>query len=180
VIGDFPTNAKNCSPRIILFLQNTDVKNNHLYTSVNKTHPHRRMIMSDWNKKIITEFRSNDGVVGGHFTGQTLLLLHTVGAKSGEPRINPMVTIEDGDRQVVVASAGGSPKHPAWYHNLVANPEVRVEIGTEEYNARATLTAEPERTELYAKMTERMPGFADYIEKAGERVIPVIALERVK
>ncbi len=135
--------------------------------------------MSDFNQKIIAEFRENDGVVGGYFEGQTVLLLHTTGAKSGKERVNPVVTIEDDNRYVVVASKGGAASHPDWYYNLKANPRVNVEVGAERFEAQATITEEPERSELYAKMVERMPGFAEYEEKtAGIRTIPVITLNR--
>ena len=135
--------------------------------------------MSDFNQKIIAEFRENDGVVGGYFEGQTVLLLHTTGAKSGKERVNPVVTIEDDNRYVVVASKGGAASHPDWYYNLKANPRVNVEVGAEKFEAQATITEEPERSELYAKMVERMPGFAEYEEKtAGIRTIPVITLNR--
>ena len=135
--------------------------------------------MSDFNQKIIAEFRENDGVVGGYFEGQTVLLLHTTGAKSGKERVNPVVTIEDDNRYVVVASKAGAASHPDWYYNLKANPRVNVEVGAEKFEAQATITEEPERSELYAKMVERMPGFAEYEEKtAGIRTIPVITLNR--
>ena len=134
--------------------------------------------MSDWNKQIIEEFRANDGKVGGHFANNTLLLLHTTGAKSGKERVNPLVTFEDGDRLVVVASKGGAPSHPDWYYNIVANPVVGVEYGTEEFQARATVTEEPERTELYEKMESHFAAFTEYKQKAG-RVIPVVTLNRV-
>ena len=134
--------------------------------------------MSDWNKQIIEEFRANDGKVGGPFANNTLLLLHTTGAKSGKERVNPLVTFEDGDRLVVVASKGGAPSHPDWYHNIVANPVVGVEYGTEEFQARATVTEEPERTELYEKMESHFAAFTEYKQKAG-RVIPVVTLNRV-
>lgn len=134
--------------------------------------------MSDWNKQIIEEFRANDGKVGGPFANNTLLLLHTTGAKSGKERVNPLVTFEDGDRLVVVASKGGAPSHPDWYYNIVANPVVGVEYGTEEFQARATVTEEPERTELYEKMESHFAAFTEYKQKAG-RVIPVVTLNRV-
>ena len=134
--------------------------------------------MSDRNKKIIEEFRANSGKVGGFFANNTLLLLHTTGAKSGEERINPLVTFEDSERLVVIASKGGAPSHPAWYHNLVANPVVGVEYGTEEFQAQARITSEPERTELYEMMEKRMASFSGYKEKAG-RIIPVVTLTRV-
>ncbi len=134
--------------------------------------------MSDFNKKIIEEFRANDGKVGGHFANNTLLLLHTTGARSGKERVNPLVTFEDDGRLVVVASKGGAPSHPDWYHNVLANPVVEVEYGPEKFKARASVTEEPERTELYAKMEDQMASFSDYKVKAG-RVIPVITLTRL-
>jgi len=133
--------------------------------------------MSDWNKAIIEEFRANGGKVGGHFAGTNLLLLHTTGAKSGLERVNPMVYFRDGDRYVVVASKAGADTHPDWYHNLVAHPDVVVEVGTEQFAARATVTAEPERTRLYAMMESINSGFTDYKNKTS-RVIPVVILSR--
>ena len=134
--------------------------------------------MSDMNQEIIEEFRANDGKVGGFFANNTLLLLHTTGAKSGEERINPLVTFEDDDRLVIVASKSGAPSHPDWYHNVLANPEVGVEYGTEKFQARAAVTTEPERTELYGKMESKFATFTEYIDKAG-RVIPVLTLSRL-
>lgn len=134
--------------------------------------------MSDFNKQIIEEFRTNDGKVGGYFANNTLLLLHTTGAKSGQEHVNPLVTFEDGDRLVVVASKGGAPSHPDWYYNLLANPIVTVEYGTEKFQAQATVASEPERTELYEKMESKMASFTEYKEKAG-RVIPVVTLSRL-
>ena len=87
--------------------------------------------VNDWNQKIIEEFRANDGKVGGYFKNMTLLLLHTTGARSGLPRLNPVACMRDGDRYVIIASKGGAPSHPDWYYNLVANPKVHVELGTE-------------------------------------------------
>jgi deazaflavin-dependent oxidoreductase (nitroreductase family) len=133
--------------------------------------------MSDWNEQIIKEFRANEGKVGGYFKDNRLLLLHTTGAKSGKERVNPLVTIEDGQRLVVIASKGGAPSHPDWYYNLKANPQVTVEYGTETFSARAEIAAEPERTELYGKMEEAFANFTEYKQKAG-RVIPVITLVR--
>jgi deazaflavin-dependent oxidoreductase (nitroreductase family) len=131
------------------------------------------------NKKIIDEFRANDGKVGGPFAGKTLLLLHTKGLKSQQERINPVAFIRDGDRLVVIASKGGAPTHPDWYYNIIANPLVTVEFGTELLQAHATVSEEPERTRLYNQMVEMMPGFDDYRRKT-TRVIPVIVLTRVK
>ena len=134
--------------------------------------------MSDMNKRIIEEFRANDGKVGGFFANNTLLLLHTIGAKSGQERVNPLVTFEDGDRLVVVASNGGAPSHPDWYYNVLANPLVSVEYGTEKFQAQATVISELERTRLYEQMEGKMTSFSEYKEKAG-RVIPVVTLTRI-
>jgi deazaflavin-dependent oxidoreductase (nitroreductase family) len=134
---------------------------------------------NDWNKQIIQEFRSNDGKVGGYFEAMTLLLLHTTGAKSGLPRINPVVTMPDGDRFVIMASKAGRPTNPDWYYNLVANPEVSVEVGTEKFEALATVAQEPERSELFAKMASMYPVYAEYQQKT-TRIIPVIVLTRRK
>jgi deazaflavin-dependent oxidoreductase (nitroreductase family) len=133
--------------------------------------------MSDWNKAIIKEFRANDGKVGGNFVNTPLLLLHTTGAKSGKPRINPVAYVVDGERYIVVASKGGAPTNPDWYHNIVANPEVSVEVGTEQFNALARVAAEPERAKLFQQMATKNPGFAEY-ERKTSRKIPVIALTR--
>lgn len=135
--------------------------------------------LNERNKKIIDEFRANDGRVGGNFEGKTLLLLHTTGAKSGQERINPLACIKDGDRLAVIASKGGADTHPDWYYNVIANPQVTVEFGTEKFQAQTTIAKEPERTRLYAKMVEVMPGFGDYRRKT-TRVIPVIVLTPVK
>ena len=131
------------------------------------------------NKKIIDEFRANGGKVGGPFEGKTLLLLHTKGAKSQQERINPVACIKDGGRLAVIASKGGAPTHPDWYYNVVANPLVTVEVGTETFQARASVAEEPERTRLYNQMVTMMPGFDDYRRKT-TRVIPVIVLTPVK
>ena len=136
-------------------------------------------IMQDRNKSIIDEFRTHEGKVGGRFEGKTLLLLHTKGAKSGQERINPTAYVKDGDRFVVIASKGGAPTNPDWYYNILANPLVTVEMGTEKFQARASAAEEPERTRLYNKMVEMMPGFDDYRRKT-TRVIPVIVLTPVK
>ena len=135
--------------------------------------------MSDFNQQVIEEFRTNSGAVGGHFEGQTVLLLHTLGAKSGLQRLNPVVTFRDEDRWVIIASKGGAESHPDWYHNLVANPDVTVEVGTDKFTTRAVITAEPERSELYSKMEAIFPAFTEYKEKTqGIRVIPVITLSQ--
>ncbi len=133
--------------------------------------------MSDWNKKIIEEFRANQGKVGGHFENMTLLLLHTTGAKSGKARINPVVYIENGDELVIIASKGGAPTHPDWYHNIVANPNIDVEVRVEKFQAEANVAQEPERTNLYQKMASQYPFFNEYQQKT-ERIIPVVKLTR--
>jgi deazaflavin-dependent oxidoreductase (nitroreductase family) len=107
----------------------------------------------------------------------TLLLLSTSGAKSGQARINPVATMADGDDYIVIASKGGAPSNPDWYYNLVANPEVKVEVGMEAFPALAQITQEPDRTELYTRMAGMYPGFADYARNT-ERVIPVIRLKK--
>lgn len=135
--------------------------------------------VNDWNQKVIEEFRANEGRVGGNFEGKTLLLLHTTGAKSQQERINPVACIRDGDRLAVIASKAGAPTHPDWYYNVVANPLVTVEVGTEKIQARASVAEEPERTRLFEKMIEVMPGFDEYRRKT-TRVIPVIVLTPVR
>ncbi len=136
------------------------------------------MDFNEQNKAVIQEFRANGGQVGGYFANMPLLLLHTTGAKSGQPRINPVACLKDGDRYAVIASKGGAPSNPDWYYNLIANPEVSVEVGTEQFDAIATVAPEPERTELYAKMVAIAPGFAEY-EANTTRVIPVVILTPV-
>ena len=137
--------------------------------------------MSDPNERnmlIIQEFRANAGKVGGPFAGKSLLLLHTIGAKSGQPRSNPVACIRDGERLVVIASKGGAPTNPDWYYNILAHPLVSVETGSEQFQAQASIAVEPERTRLYNRMVEMMPGFADYQRKT-TRVIPAVILTPV-
>jgi len=135
--------------------------------------------VNEWNRKIIDEFRANKGKVGGMFEGRTLLLLHTKGAKSRRERINPVAYVRDGEKFVVIASKAGAPTNPDWYYNIVANPELNVEVGTETFRVHATVTEEPERTRLYDKMVEMMPGFDEYRHKT-TRKIPVIVLTPLK
>lgn len=134
---------------------------------------------SAWNKAIIDEFRANAGQVGGPFAGGTLLLLHTMGAKSGVERVNPLAYTMDGDRYVVIASKAGAPSNPDWYYNVAANPLVTVEVGTEQFQAQAVITAEPERTRLFEQMAALRPGFLEY-QKNTTRILPVIVLTRIK
>ena len=133
--------------------------------------------MKSFNEKIIEEFRANGGRVGGEFEGAPMLLLTTTGAKTGRRVTSPLVYARDGDRLLVFASKAGAPTNPAWYHNLVANPTVTVEVGTETFEARATVVTGEERDRLFAEQAKRMPGFATYQQNT-TRVIPVVALER--
>ncbi len=136
------------------------------------------MDIQELNRKVIEDFRANGGKVEGQFAGAPLLLLNTTGAKSGLPRTNPLAYMVDGDQLAVVASYAGGPNNPPWFYNLVANPEVEVEVGHERFRATARIADEPERTELYGKMAAAMPVFSEYQGKT-QRVIPVIVLTRI-
>jgi len=133
---------------------------------------------NDRNLSVIAEFRTNGGKVGGFFSGKSLLLLHTIGAKTGTGRINPVAYVRDGDRFVVIASKGGAPTNPNWFYNLIAHPEVTIEVGVETIKVKAAVAQEPEATRLYNKMIEMMPTFADYKAKT-TRQIPVIILSPI-
>jgi deazaflavin-dependent oxidoreductase (nitroreductase family) len=139
--------------------------------------------MNDWNRKVMEEFHANAGRVGGFFEGKPMLLLTTTGAKSGRHHTTPLVYLPDGDRQIIFASKGGAPTNPDWYRNLVAHPEVTVEVGngsgTETFEATATVITGEERDRLYARQVEVFPAFGDYQAKTS-RLIPVIALKRQK
>jgi deazaflavin-dependent oxidoreductase (nitroreductase family) len=132
---------------------------------------------NDWNRQTIEEFRANGGKVGGMWEGRPLLLLTTTGAKSGKRRTNPVMYLRDSDRLLVFASKGGAPTNPDWYHNLVAHPEVTVEVGTQTYEATATPLTGEERDRLFAKQAGLYPQFGAYQART-TRKIPVIALER--
>ena len=132
---------------------------------------------NDYNRQVIEEFRTNGGKVSEPFEHTPLLLLTTTGAKSGERRITPMGYIPGGDRLIVIASNGGAPTHPDWYHNLVAHPEVTVEVGTETFDAIAVVTEDSERDWLWNKGVELYPHLAEYQAKTTSQ-IPVIALSR--
>lgn len=134
---------------------------------------------NDWNHQIIEEFRANGGKVGGMWEGRPLLLLTTTGAKSGQRRTRPMMYKREGDRLFVFASKGGAPTNPDWYYNLLAHPEVTVEVGNETYDAVATPITGEERDRIYAQWAEMYPQFGEY-QKKTTRTIPVIALERRK
>jgi deazaflavin-dependent oxidoreductase (nitroreductase family) len=133
--------------------------------------------VNDHNRAIIEEFRANGGKLGGNFEGAPMLLLHTTGARSGQPRVNPMMYLRDGDRLVVFASKAGAPTNPDWYHNLVAHPDASVEVGDETFDAHATVLIGAERDRLFAKQAQLFPGFKEYEERT-TRVIPVVALTR--
>ena len=130
-----------------------------------------------FNESIIAEFRANGGVVGGPFEGASMVLLHTTGAKSGKPYVTPLVYRPDGDRIVIFASAAGAPKNPAWFHNIVANPDITVEVGTDKYEATATTLGSGERDPIWEAQKHDAPGFAEYEAKTS-RIIPVVAVAR--
>ena len=132
---------------------------------------------SERNRPIIEEFRANGGRVGGQFADTPLLLLTTIGAKSGQKRVNPVAYLVDEDRLFVFAANAGRPTHPDWYHNLVAHPDVIVEVGTERFTARAIVLEDSERDLLYARQASLDTRFAEFQAKT-ERTIPVVALVR--
>ena len=130
---------------------------------------------SDWNRRIIDEFRSNGGTVGGRFEGNPLLLLHHIGAKTGIEHVNPLAYQRVGDSFAIFASKGGAPTNPDWYYNLVANPDVIVEVGTETRPVRARVASGAERQRIWEAQKTAVPAFAGY-ETATGREIPVIVL----
>lgn len=132
----------------------------------------------EWNKKVIAEFRSNAGKVGGHFTGKTLLLLHTTGAKSGKEFVNPVAYVRTEQNDfAIIASNSGLETHPSWYHNLVAHPQVEIEVGSERFSVIAKMAEEPEYSSVFKKMIEMMPIFRKYKEETS-RKIPVFVLHK--
>jgi deazaflavin-dependent oxidoreductase (nitroreductase family) len=133
--------------------------------------------MSDWNEKIIAEFRANEGKVGGNFEGAPLLLLHSTGARTGKERVNPMMYQAVGDSFAVFASKAGADTNPDWFHNLKANPEARIEVGTETLEVTARVLSAEERAPIWEEQKAHYPGFADYETKT-DRVIPVVMLDR--
>ena len=138
--------------------------------------------MSDWNAKIIEEFRDNEGNVGGGFKGAPMVLLHHKGRKTGRDNVNPLVYLPDDadpDTIYVFASKGGHPAHPDWYRNLIAAGQAEVERGAERYAVRVNELEGAARDRIFAEQVARMPGFGEYEEKTkGLRTIPVIALTR--
>ena len=135
--------------------------------------------MTDWNSKIIEEFRANGGRVGGQFEGAPLLLLHTVGARTGQQRVNPMMYQQVTNGYAVFASKGGAPTNPDWYHNVLAHPRVTAEIGTGTVELLARVAEGEEREQIWAAQKAAYPGFADY-ERNTARQIPVIVLQPVR
>ena len=132
-----------------------------------------------FNSALIEQCRQHDGALdSGRYAGRELLLLTTKGARSGRPRTTPLAFSRDGDRLVVIASKGGSPSHPAWFHNLVANPIVTIELGTDRYAARAVVPEGAERERLYAAQSAELPQFLEY-QKRTTRLIPVVVFERL-
>jgi deazaflavin-dependent oxidoreductase (nitroreductase family) len=134
--------------------------------------------MDDLNQSVIKEFRANQGKVSGAMEGMPILLLTLTGAKSGRTLVRPLCYSRDGDRIVIIASYGGAPRNPPWYHNLIANPLVTVEVGTEKFSARATQVHGAERDRLFDAQVRLMPFFRDYQNKT-KRQIPVLTLTRV-
>ncbi len=134
--------------------------------------------VNDWNASVIEEFRANAGRVGGNFEGAPVLLLHTTGARTGVERVNPMMYLNENGRIYVFASKAGADSHPDWYHNLVANERVSVELGDEHFDATAVAITGAERYRIYELQASRFPGFADYQAKTA-RVIPVVELTRI-
>ncbi|CAA9232780.1 MAG: AclJ [uncultured Actinomycetospora sp.] len=133
--------------------------------------------LNDWNQRIIDEFRTNGGRVGGNFEGAPLLLLHHLGRKSGTERVSPMMYQPVGDDLAVFASKAGADTHPDWYRNLLAHPDVEVEVGTDKVAVRARDLPADEREPIWEKQKQDYPGFAGYESKTA-RTIPVVLLER--
>ncbi len=130
-----------------------------------------------FNQPIIEEFRANNGVVGGPFAGATLLLLTTTGAKSGEPRLNPLAYLTIDDKMIIVGSKAGADTNPAWVYNLRANPQAHIEVGTDAYDVVARELPREERDATYPRIVELAPTFGDY-QANTSRVIPLFELQR--
>jgi deazaflavin-dependent oxidoreductase (nitroreductase family) len=132
--------------------------------------------VDDFNQQIIEEFRANEGRVGGGFDGAPLLLLHSTGARSGKTRVNPLAYQARGVACAVFGSKAGADTNPDWFHNVVANPDVTIEVGTETKRARARVAEGDERKEIWEHQKQLMPPFAEY-ERKTDREIPVVVLE---
>ncbi len=133
----------------------------------------------DYNAQTIEEFRKNHGKVGGWFEGAPLLLIHTFGRRTGKHRVNPVMYLKDGERYLVFASKGGSDTHPDWFLNLMAHPDVQIEVGDDTIDIRAEEVTGAEHDTLYGRQATLYPQFAEYQRKT-KRLIPVIALTRSK
>ena len=133
--------------------------------------------LSDFNRGIVEEFRANGGVVGGPFEGGHLLLLHTTGANSGQPRLSPLAYLTVDGRMLIVGSYAGAPKDPAWVHNLRAHPAAHIEVGTEAYDVTARELPDDERDAIYPRIAEMVPVFAEYQAKT-TRTIPLFELTK--
>lgn len=135
---------------------------------------------NDFNGKVIEEFRANGGRVGGPFQGSDVLLLHHTGARTGTERVSPLGYLPTGGSYAVFASKAGAPTNPDWYHNLVANPETTIEVGTDTVRVVARVAEPAERDVIWERQKERVPQFAKYEETAAPRKIPVVVLDPVK
>jgi len=133
----------------------------------------------DWNAQTITEFHKNHGKVGGYFEGSPLLLLYTIGRRSGKHNVNPVMYLKDGERYLVFGSKGGADTHPDWFSNLKAHPDIQIEVGDETIEVHAEEIKGPEHDTLYARQAKLYPGFAEYQRKT-KRIIPVVALSKRK
>jgi deazaflavin-dependent oxidoreductase (nitroreductase family) len=135
--------------------------------------------MSEWNSGIVDEFKANEGSVGGIFEGKPLLLLHHKGAKTGRERVSPLMYKQLDGAYAVFASKGGSDTNPDWYHNLVANPDVSIEVGTDKIDVRARVAEDAEHQRIWEPWKREFPQFAGYEQKTSRDGIPVIVLDPV-
>jgi deazaflavin-dependent oxidoreductase (nitroreductase family) len=134
--------------------------------------------MSDWNKQIIAEFRANGGKVA-QFGDAPMVILHTIGAKTGTLREIPLVAKVDNNSMVIFASKAGAPTNPDWYHNLVATPEIDVEFGAEKFRARLVELSPEDAGSAIQAQAKLMPAFGDYVKSAAPRQIPAFAIHRI-
>jgi deazaflavin-dependent oxidoreductase (nitroreductase family) len=135
---------------------------------------------TDFNGKIIAEFRANGGKVGGPFAGSNILLLHHTGARTGTERVTPLAYQAVGEGLAIFGSKAGAPSNPDWYHNLVAHPDTSIEVGTETVSVTARVAEPTEREMIWTKQKELFPGFAEYEVTAAPRTIPVVVLDPAK
>ena len=132
--------------------------------------------LDEFNAQIIEEFRANEGAVGGPLEGAPILLLHSTGAKSGEERLHPVLYQAVGEDLAIFAAYAGGPKNPAWYHNLVANADATVEIGTDTIQVKARVASGDERETIWMAVKADFPQFVEYKAKT-DREIPVVILQ---